>query len=384
MEQTLKIYFTSDVHGYFYPTTYGDLKRKDLGLFSFARDFKKDENTLVIDGGDILQGSAFAYYCRQKSGSPQAIVDIMNDCGYDYYTLGNHDFNYGMDYQNAYIEAHHGACVCQNVVDEAGRACHPYVIHTLGNGLRVGIVGIVTDYVNVWERKENLAGICITDPFEAAKEALLHLKKEVDITLCIYHGGFECDLKTGERLQKTTENVGYRICKELDFDNMRLMAQTVEEALVVQLPGQAQTLAQNLAKFNEQLTALDDSYKKGLSSCQGREVVHIGHLAFGRLAQKYGFTLTALAGTSHDGEHSVRRLAGVVDLIKHHHIQTIFTEETLSPRLAQTVAAETGAQILPLYTVESISKQDFDNHITYIDLMKRNLDNLQRGLKCQA
>ena len=62
MEQTLKIYFTSDVHGYFYPTTYGDLKRKDLGLFSFARDFKKDENTRVIDGGDILQGSAFAYY----------------------------------------------------------------------------------------------------------------------------------------------------------------------------------------------------------------------------------------------------------------------------------------------------------------------------------
>ncbi len=217
MEQTLKIYFTSDVHGYFYPTTYGDLKRKRSGAVLVCPGFKKDENTLVIDGGDILQGSAFAYYCRQKSGSPQAIADIMNDCGYDYYTLGNHDFNYGMDYQNAYIEAHHGACVCQNVVDEAGRACHPYVIHTLGNGLRVGIVGIVTDYVNVWERKENLAGICITDPFEAAKEALLHLKKEVDITLCIYHGGFECDLKTGERLQKTTENVGYRICKELDF-----------------------------------------------------------------------------------------------------------------------------------------------------------------------
>ena len=218
MEQTLKIYFTSDVHGYFFPTTYGDLNRKDLGLFSFARDFKKDENTLVIDGGDILQGSAFAYYCRQKLGSPRTIADIMNDCGYDYYTLGNHDFNYGMDYQNAYKKAHHGVCVCQNLVDEAGSPCHPYVIRTLGNGLRVGIVGIVTDYVNVWERKENLVGIRITDPFEAAKEALLHLKKEADITLCIYHGGFECDLKTGERLQKTTENVGYRICRELDFD----------------------------------------------------------------------------------------------------------------------------------------------------------------------
>ena len=143
-------------------------------------------------------------------------------------------------------------------------------------------------------------------------------------------------------------------------------------------------MAQNLAKFNAQLTDLDEAYKKGLSVCQGREVVHIGHLAFERLAKKYGLTLTALAGTSHDGEHSVRRLAGVVDLIKKHHIETIFTEETLSPRLAQTVAGETGAQILPLYTVEGVSKQDFDKHITYIDFMKRNLENLQRGLKCQA
>ena len=170
----------------------------------------------------------------------------------------------------------------------------------------------------------------------------------------------------------------------MDFDNVRVMAQTIEGALAAQLPEQAETLAQNLAKFNEQLIALDESYKKGLSACQGREVVHIGHLAFERLAKKYGLTLTALAGTSHDGEHSVRRLAGVVDLIKKHHIETIFTEETLSPRLAQTVAGETGAQILPLYTVESISKQDFANHITYIDFMKRNLENLQRGLKCQA
>ena len=168
----------------------------------------------------------------------------------------------------------------------------------------------------------------------------------------------------------------------MDFDNVRFMARTIEAALAAQLPEQAETLRKNLNALDEQLTALDKAYKTGLSSCQGREVVHIGHLAFERLAQKYGLTLTALAGTSHDGEHSVRRLAGVVDLIKQHHIKAIFTEETLSPRLAQTVAAETGAQILPLYTVEGVSKQDFENQITYVDFMKRNLENLQRGLKC--
>ena len=63
-QRKLKIYFTSDVHGYFYPTTYGDMTEKNVGLFGCAGNFKKDEDTLILDGGDILQGSAFAYYCR--------------------------------------------------------------------------------------------------------------------------------------------------------------------------------------------------------------------------------------------------------------------------------------------------------------------------------
>ena len=56
----LKIYFTSDTHGYFYPTTYGDLIPKNVGLFSCIPNWKKDENSLVIDGGDVLQGNAFS------------------------------------------------------------------------------------------------------------------------------------------------------------------------------------------------------------------------------------------------------------------------------------------------------------------------------------
>ena len=217
-QKKLKIYFTSDVHGYFYPTTYGDMDVKPVGLFGCAADFNKDDETLIIDGGDILQGSAFAYYCRQVANSPEVIADIMNDCGYDYYTLGNHDFNYGLDYQAAYRNRNNGVCVCQNIMDEEGNTLFPWKLHTMKNGLRIGIAGIVTDYVNIWEKEENLKGIHITDPFEAAKRALAQMKERTDLTICIYHGGFECDLESGAVLSKTTENVGYRICKELDFD----------------------------------------------------------------------------------------------------------------------------------------------------------------------
>lgn len=217
-EKKLKIYFTSDIHGYFYPTNYGDYLEKKMGLFQCAGDFIKDNETLVIDGGDILQGSAFAYYCKQILQSPITIAEIMNDCGYDYFTLGNHDFNYGQKYQSAYIQKNKGRCVCQNVCDNEGKILFPYDIRIMPNGIKVGIVGAVTDYVKVWEKKENLVGIQISDPFIAAKEALFAMKDSVDITICVYHGGFERDLDTGKLLSNTTENVGYRICEELDYD----------------------------------------------------------------------------------------------------------------------------------------------------------------------
>lgn len=217
-EKNLKIYFTSDVHGYFYPTSYGDCLEKPMGLFACASNFEKDENTLIIDGGDMLQGSAFAYYSSQILKTPEKIAEILNDCGYDYYTIGNHDFNYGLAYQEMYRNVHQGKCVCQNITDEDGNTLYPYDIRVMPNGLRVGIVGIVTDYVNIWEKEENLKGICITDPFEAAKQALDELRDKTDITVCIYHGGFEQDVKTGKVLSTTTENIGYRICEQLDFD----------------------------------------------------------------------------------------------------------------------------------------------------------------------
>ncbi len=214
----LKIYFTSDTHGYFYPTTYGDMIQKNVGLFSCVPNWKKDENTLIIDGGDVLQGNAFSYFTNHVPKSSKILADIMNDCGYDYYTLGNHDFNYGLEYQKEYRDNHKGHCVCQNVLDDTGNHLYPYEIKVMPNGLRVGIVGIVTDYVNVWEKKENLVGVQVVDPFIEAQKALSELKGKTDINICIYHGGFEADLDTGRRLTESTENVGYRICEELEFD----------------------------------------------------------------------------------------------------------------------------------------------------------------------
>lgn len=240
-EKKLTIYFTSDLHGYIYPTDYRSSQEKELGLFKCASRFRKDGNTLIIDGGDILQGSPLGAFCHDTIGSAARFAEMMNRCGYDYVTLGNHDFNYGMPYLDSYLDVLRARCVCENVRrDEAG-VRFPARVHTLENGLRVGIVGIVTDYVNIWEKPEHLAGIAITDPVPAAAAALKALKGQADLTVCVYHGGFERDLATGRVLSATHENAAYRICQELDFDilltghqHMSVPGQTVSGTFVVQ------------------------------------------------------------------------------------------------------------------------------------------------------
>ena len=217
-ERNLTIYFTSDLHSYIYPTDYRSQEEKDLGLFKCASQFQKDGNTLIIDGGDLLQGSPLGAFCHDTVGSAAQFAQIMNRCGYDYVTLGNHDFNYGMPYLDSYLNALRARCVCENVRWDEGDVRFPARVHMLENGLRVGIVGIVTDYVNIWERPEHLSGIRIEDPIPAAAAALAALKGKVDLTVCVYHGGFERDLASGRTLSATHENVAYRICQELDFD----------------------------------------------------------------------------------------------------------------------------------------------------------------------
>ena len=210
----LTIYFTSDTHGYLYPNHFAGKQPRPMGLLSMR--FPKDENTLVIDGGDTIQGSPMTYFC-QLNGLELPIADAMNARGYDYVTLGNHDFNNGPEYLRRHLEKLNAQCLCANVEDRQGRLpILPSAVHTLGNGLRVGLVGIVTDWVNVWEKPENLTTLTISDPFEAARKAIEAL--DADIIVGIYHGGVERDLDTGRLLSQTNENIACRLCEELDID----------------------------------------------------------------------------------------------------------------------------------------------------------------------
>jgi len=217
MDKELKIYFTSDIHGFFSPINYADGAFSPSGAACCFSEFERDGNTLVIDGGDTIQGSPFTYYLHKTGNTDNIPAKVMNAGGYDFITLGNHDFNYGKKSLEDYIDNSRAVCLCANV--QGVKGVEKTRIVSLENGLKVGLTGVATHHINIWEKPENLVGITISEPVPAAAQALRELKeKGADITICIYHGGIENDLVTGEPLSDTDENQGWKICNELDFD----------------------------------------------------------------------------------------------------------------------------------------------------------------------
>ena len=218
MDRTLSIFYTSDIHGYFSPVDYAAAAPAPTGLANCAANFKHDGNSLILDGGDILQGSPFTYWLHQHDNRTRSIpAALMNLAGYRFVTIGNHDFNYGRETLERYLDELDAVCLCANIrgLPQVRRSA----VVTLENGLRVGLTGITTSFIPLWEKPEHLVGVTITDPVEEARSALAELRaSRVDLTVCIYHGGFEADVKTGRLLSDTAENQAWRICQELDFD----------------------------------------------------------------------------------------------------------------------------------------------------------------------
>ena len=105
MDRNLTICFTSDIHGYFSDMDYARGEPGTTGLSRCASTFPDDGNTLILDGGDTLQGSPLVYWLNQKPvEGAKVAAQAMSLAGYDFVTLGNHDFNYGKEALETYIQ----------------------------------------------------------------------------------------------------------------------------------------------------------------------------------------------------------------------------------------------------------------------------------------
>jgi zinc transport system substrate-binding protein len=138
----------------------------------------------------------------------------------------------------------------------------------------------------------------------------------------------------------------------------------------------------NADAFRAQLAALDQRFSDGLADCD-RKLIVTSHEAFGYLARRYGLKQDGVAGLSPDAEPDPKRLADLTDLVKREGIKVIFTEELVSPRIADTLAREAGVRTEVLDPLEGLTSAKQKRGATYTSVMDENLAKLRGALGCR-
>jgi zinc transport system substrate-binding protein len=138
----------------------------------------------------------------------------------------------------------------------------------------------------------------------------------------------------------------------------------------------------NANKLLSELDNLDNDYKKGLANCLQNNII-TSHAAFGYLATAYVLHQIPITGLSPDAEPSAKQLAEISRFAKKNNVKYIFFESLVSPKLAETIANEIGVNTLVLDPIEGISKDGEKQGENYFSIMKENLNNLKKALKCQ-
>lgn len=222
----LRILATTDLHtnlvNYDY---YQDKPVETLGLAKTAvlieKAKKENPNVLLVDNGDTIQGTPLGTYKAivdpVEKGEQHPMYAALQALGFEAGTLGNHEFNYGLDYLNRVIETAGMPLVNANVLDPAtGKFIYqPYKIiektftDTQGRltTVKIGVTGIVPPQILNWD-KANLEGkVVVRDSVEAIRDIIPEMRKAgADITLVLSHSGIGDD-----KYEKGEENEGYQI-----------------------------------------------------------------------------------------------------------------------------------------------------------------------------
>ncbi|SEJ20432.1 2',3'-cyclic-nucleotide 2'-phosphodiesterase / 3'-nucleotidase [Pseudooceanicola nitratireducens] len=210
----LRIMETTDLHVHVFPYNYyADRPDDTVGLARTAAhiaDIRTEAtNSLLIDNGDFLQGNPMgdyiAYERGMKEGDTHPVIQAMNTLGFDASTLGNHEFNYGIEFLMKALAGANFPVVTANIAKTLGSdptrdetLIPPYVIldRTVTDGagvdhqIKVGLIGFVPPQVMNWDRKHLEGNVQTRDIVETARAYVPQMKEQgADIIIALSHSG---------------------------------------------------------------------------------------------------------------------------------------------------------------------------------------------------
>lgn len=256
----IQLLATSDIHGMLVPFDYAldtENKKGSLSQIGTAIEKYRNNNTLVIDCGDIIQGN-YAEMFKDEEVHP--MIQALNELKYDVFVTGNHEYNFGIDRLQKQIKAFNGAVLTGNVVkkDTYEPLADSFKIFNKG-GIRIGVVGMTNPLITSWD-KDKLSEWNVTNPIEETKKVVKNLKDNdlADIIVAVEHFGLleEYDTK-GTSCEDLATN-----CPDIDViiggHQHTAVQETLDnDVLFVENANNAQTLM----KIDLEVSKVNNKYK---------------------------------------------------------------------------------------------------------------------------
>jgi len=164
--------------------------------------------------------------------------------------------------------------------------------------------------------------------------------------------------------------------------NAILIVGVISNALCETDPKNADFYRQNTTDYVKKLVQLDAAFNDVVAGAKRKTFVFADRFPFRYFADAYGLTyFAAFPGCSTDTEPSAATVAFLINKVKAEKIPVVFHIELSNEKMADTISEETGAKKLLFHACHNISKKDFDAGLSYLDLMRGNVENLKEALR---
>lgn len=167
--------------------------------------------------------------------------------------------------------------------------------------------------------------------------------------------------------------------------NAKKISEAIVKAMILADKKNEDFFQSNYDEYSKKLDKLDKDYRNAFSKAENKTVIFGDRFPFRYLFDEYGLNYyAAFPGCSTDSDVSAKTMMFLIDKVKENKLSAVFYIEFSARKIADTISSETGAEPLLFHSCHTVSGKDFENGITYIDLMKNNLENLKRGLNIEA
>lgn len=215
-QSKIKIIFTTDVHGFYFPYDFrharwckGSLQRVHGYVAQQCKE--NPAGTILIDGGDMLQGEPTSYYFNfvAREGHHR-VADICNYIGYDVAVVGNHDIETGHEVFDSYVDSCNFPVLGANVIDTETNEPYfqPYTILRRG-GVKIAVIGFITAAIPQWIPHQIWSDM----KFEGVKESAEKWVKKVqetekpDYIIGLFHSGMSEGIETEQYKENEVRDV---------------------------------------------------------------------------------------------------------------------------------------------------------------------------------